>query len=35
MVGDYLILYRVGEYAVEILRVLHGHRKVGADDLTR
>lgn len=34
IVGDYLTLYRVGEHAVEILRVLHGRRKIGADDLT-
>ena len=26
--GQYLILYRVGE-AVEILRILHGRRKIG------
>ncbi|TIS96191.1 type II toxin-antitoxin system RelE/ParE family toxin [Mesorhizobium sp.] len=33
VVGEYLILYRVGEDAVEILRVLHGRRNIEADDL--
>ena len=33
IVGEYLTLYRVGERAVEILRVLHGRRNIGADDL--
>ncbi|RWM11630.1 MAG: type II toxin-antitoxin system RelE/ParE family toxin [Mesorhizobium sp.] len=33
IVGEYLTLYRVGSDAVEILRVLHGRRKIGADDL--
>lgn len=33
VVGEYLTLYRVGEDAVEILRVLHGRRKIEADDL--
>lgn len=33
VVGDYLTLYRVGGDAVEILRVLHGHRNIEADDL--
>nr|WP_292865650.1 type II toxin-antitoxin system RelE/ParE family toxin [Mesorhizobium sp.] len=33
VVGDYLTLYRVGDGAIEILRVLHGHRKIEADDL--
>jgi toxin ParE1/3/4 len=33
VVGEYLTLYRVGEDAVEILRVLHGRRNIGADNL--
>lgn len=33
VVGDYLTLYRVGGDAIEILRVLHGHRKIEADNL--
>jgi toxin ParE1/3/4 len=33
VVGDYLTLYRVGGDAIEILRVLHGHRNIEADDL--
>lgn len=33
VVGDYLILYRVGATAIEILRVLHGKRNIEADDL--
>ncbi|WP_246684120.1 MULTISPECIES: type II toxin-antitoxin system RelE/ParE family toxin [unclassified Mesorhizobium] len=33
IVGEYLTLYRVGEDAVEILRVLHGRRNIEADDL--
>ncbi|WP_292312124.1 type II toxin-antitoxin system RelE/ParE family toxin [Mesorhizobium sp.] len=33
IVGEYLTLYRVGEGAVEILRVLHGRRNIEADDL--
>ncbi|WP_366664103.1 type II toxin-antitoxin system RelE/ParE family toxin [Mesorhizobium sp.] len=33
IVGEYLTLHRVGSDAVEILRVLHGRRKIGADDL--
>ncbi|MER8438263.1 type II toxin-antitoxin system RelE/ParE family toxin [Mesorhizobium sp. M1312] len=33
VVGEYLTLYRVGEDAVEILRVLHGRRNIEADDL--
>ncbi|MGX9177278.1 hypothetical protein [Mesorhizobium sp. BHbdii] len=33
VVGEYLTLYRVSEDAVEILRVLHGRRKIEADDL--
>ncbi|TIW91121.1 MAG: type II toxin-antitoxin system RelE/ParE family toxin [Mesorhizobium sp.] len=35
LVGDYLTLYRVGGDAIEILRVLHGHRNIEADDLAR
>nr|WP_287183885.1 type II toxin-antitoxin system RelE/ParE family toxin [Mesorhizobium sp.] len=33
VVGEYLTLYRVGEDAIEILRVLHGRRNIEADDL--
>lgn len=33
IVGEYLTLYRVGEDAIEIVRVLHGRRDIGADDL--
>jgi toxin ParE1/3/4 len=33
VVGAYLTLYRVGEDAVEILRVLHGRHNIEADDL--
>ncbi|TIP53395.1 MAG: type II toxin-antitoxin system RelE/ParE family toxin [Mesorhizobium sp.] len=33
VVGEYLTLYRVGEDAVEILRVVHGRRNIEADDL--
>jgi toxin ParE1/3/4 len=33
VVGEYLTLYRVGEDAVEILRVLHGRLNIEADDL--
>lgn len=33
VVGEYLTLYRVGDDAVEILRVLHGRRNIEADDL--
>ncbi|MER8464346.1 type II toxin-antitoxin system RelE/ParE family toxin [Mesorhizobium sp. M1396] len=33
VVGDYLTLYRVGDGAIEIIRVLHGHRNIEADDL--
>ena len=32
IVGEYLILYRAGEDAIEIVRVLHGRRDIGADD---
>ena len=32
VVGDYLTLYRVGD-SIEILRVLHGHRNIEADDV--
>ena len=32
VVGDYLTLYRVGDDAIEIIRVLHGKRKIEADD---
>ena len=33
VVGDYLTLYRVGDDAIEIIRVLHGKSKIEADDL--
>jgi toxin ParE1/3/4 len=33
IVGEYLTFYRVSEDAIEILRVLHGRRKIEADDL--
>lgn len=33
VVGKYVTLYRVDQGAVEIIRVLHGHRDVGADDI--
>ncbi|TPM23504.1 MULTISPECIES: type II toxin-antitoxin system RelE/ParE family toxin [unclassified Mesorhizobium] len=33
MVGNYLTLYRVRDDVIEILRVLHGHRNVEANDL--
>ncbi|MBZ9965267.1 type II toxin-antitoxin system RelE/ParE family toxin [Mesorhizobium sp. B292B1B] len=34
IVGNYLTLYRVEDDAIEILRVLHGHRNFETDDLT-
>jgi toxin ParE1/3/4 len=33
VLGDYLILYRVRGDAIEIVRVLHGHLNIEADDL--
>lgn len=33
VVGEYLTFYRVGDDAIEILRVLDGRRKIVADDL--
>lgn len=33
IVGEYLTLYRVREEAIEIVRVLHGRRKIDAGDL--
>ncbi|ANT52560.1 type II toxin-antitoxin system RelE/ParE family toxin [Mesorhizobium amorphae] len=33
VVGDYLTLYRVGEDAIQIVRVLHGKLNIGADDV--
>ena len=33
VVGDYLILYRVDTDAIEIVRVLHGHRNVDPEDI--
>jgi toxin ParE1/3/4 len=35
VVGDYLTLCRVGDDAIEIIRVLHGKRNIEADDLAR
>lgn len=32
-VGEYLTFYRVGAEAVEILRVLHGRRKIARDEI--
>ncbi|WP_292354681.1 hypothetical protein [Mesorhizobium sp.] len=33
-IGDYIAsLYRVGHDAIEIVRVLHGRRKIEADDM--
>jgi toxin ParE1/3/4 len=34
VVGEYLTLYRVTDDAVEVVRVLHGRRKIEADDLS-
>ncbi|MER9771973.1 type II toxin-antitoxin system RelE/ParE family toxin [Mesorhizobium sp. M0220] len=33
LIGEYLTLYRVREEAIEIVRVLHGRRKIDAGDL--
>lgn len=33
VVGNYLVLYRLDDDALVILRVLHGHRNIAADDL--
>ncbi|CCV14818.1 type II toxin-antitoxin system RelE/ParE family toxin [Mesorhizobium sp. STM 4661] len=33
VVGEYLTLYRVGDEAIEIVRVLHGRRRIEAHDL--
>ena len=33
IVSEYLILYRVREDAIEIVRVLHGRRNIGGDDV--
>lgn len=33
VIGEYLTLYRVAGDAIQILRVLHGHRNIEADDL--
>lgn len=33
VVGEYLTLYRVGDEAIEIVRVLHGRRRIEADEL--
>jgi len=34
LVGEYLTLYRVHDDAIEIVRVLHGRRKIEADDIS-
>jgi len=34
IVGEYLTLYRVGHDAIEIVRVLHAHRKIEAGDMS-
>ncbi|MER8722748.1 type II toxin-antitoxin system RelE/ParE family toxin [Mesorhizobium sp. M1027] len=34
IVGEYLTLYRVVEEAIEIVRVLHGRRKIDAGSAT-
>ena len=33
IVGEYLILYRIGEEAVVIMRVIHGRRSIDAADV--
>ncbi len=33
VLGNYLILYRIADGSPEILRVLHGARDIGADDM--
>lgn len=33
VIGEYLTFYRVSEDTVEIVRVLHGRRRIEADDL--
>ncbi|MGX5800979.1 type II toxin-antitoxin system RelE/ParE family toxin [Bradyrhizobium sp. Arg314] len=33
VVGEYLTFYRIGDNAIEILRVLHGRRRIEAEDL--
>jgi len=33
VLGEYLTFYRIADGAIEILRVLHGRRKIEADDL--
>ena len=32
-IGEYLTLYRVAGDAIEIVRVLHGHRNIDAEDV--
>ncbi len=34
IVGQYLTLYRVSDEAVEIIRVLHGRRRIAKDSVT-
>ncbi|MGO7119489.1 type II toxin-antitoxin system RelE/ParE family toxin [Rhizobium leguminosarum] len=33
--GEYLTLYRLGGSAIEIVRVLHGRRKISSKDITQ
>ena len=33
VVGEYLTFYRIGDDAIEILRVLHGRRRIETGDL--
>jgi toxin ParE1/3/4 len=33
VVGQYVALYRVAERRVEIVRIVHGHRHITADDI--
>lgn len=33
VVGEYLTFYRIGDNAIDILRVLHGRRRIKAEDL--
>ncbi|WP_292365011.1 type II toxin-antitoxin system RelE/ParE family toxin [Mesorhizobium sp.] len=33
VVGQYLTFYRIGDDAIEILRVLHGRRRIETEDM--
>ncbi|RWD72753.1 type II toxin-antitoxin system RelE/ParE family toxin [Mesorhizobium sp.] len=33
VVGEYLTFYRIGDDAIEILRVLHGRRRIETEDM--